>query len=366
MKLVNVDAAGNKRGVFSLVFSADDVVEGKRVALKFYDPDPALTNNVYRIQAFQREHEILQSLLNVNRCLQLASALGTYNLPISANGAAIALPCAYFAVDWLDRQIDQHFLDQLAFDGLVKLKLLGSIILAVEALHRNNVFHRDLKPDNLRQITKGETEQVVAIDLGTAARFDSMQLASNYGSSVGAPAYASPEALCGFAGDRNLASFTDVYAVGCMLYELFNPDYYFKALTTLNPTYWPRIAALGFQANQKRTEAERRAVFHAEIGKLVLGVTPVDINRAGSSAPAEIAPMLNDLLHALTHPNFMARCTLPYARTRLQSCIVAITNSRLAKRSQDRLKQERARRRQNQIDKEARLKAALQARAKSC
>ena len=81
IKLINWDeTTGKKRGCFSLVFKAFDIVTDKTVALKFYDLDPRWTADLYRRQAFTREHEILQLLLNNERCLQLTSALETFNL----------------------------------------------------------------------------------------------------------------------------------------------------------------------------------------------------------------------------------------------------------------------------------------------
>ena len=164
MRLVNWSAVSGKRGFFSLVFRADDVVEGRVVALKFFDPAQAMDR--YRLSAFFRECEILQSLMNAERCLQLEKSITDYDLVVPGSGG-ITIACQYFAVQWLEADIDDYFFGKNA-DPLDKLKLFNEIVLAVEALHRHEVFHRDIKIDNLRARREALKRMVVAIDLGTA------------------------------------------------------------------------------------------------------------------------------------------------------------------------------------------------------
>lgn len=129
IKLVNFDSVTNqKRGCFSLVFSAHDRVEDSPVALKFYDIDPLAMNDSYRRNAYRREHEILQVLLNKERCLQLASALSTFNLVIQiAPGQQVTLPCEYFAVEWIDTDIDDYFSDKKPLNRSINCFYLTSL-----------------------------------------------------------------------------------------------------------------------------------------------------------------------------------------------------------------------------------------------
>lgn len=172
---VNINAAtGESRGVLSLVFKAFDQVDQRYVALKFYDIDPNKLFDQYRVDAFRREHAILQTLLNTRRCLQLASSYSIYLLKVpQAGGASYEIPCPYFAVEWVEHEIDDYFEQQDSREAVHKLKLFNDIVLAVEALHRHDVHHRDLKKDNLRAHDNSVVRTVVAIDLGTAARSES-------------------------------------------------------------------------------------------------------------------------------------------------------------------------------------------------
>jgi serine/threonine protein kinase len=131
LKAVNCDiTTGEKRGFFSIVFSANDVLEGKRVALKFFDLDPSAISDVYRRTAFERESKILQSLLTAERCLQLVKSESNYLLNFPGG---LSLPCSYFAVEWLDEDIDEYFLGKSPISPANKLKLFIDIVLAVEA-----------------------------------------------------------------------------------------------------------------------------------------------------------------------------------------------------------------------------------------
>lgn len=237
LKLMNVDpVSGQKRGCFSLVFRAFDQIEQRTVAIKFYDPNASM--DIYRISAFRREYEILTSLIGSERCLQLVAPLRDYALSINTGAGVFTARCEYFVVDWIDEEIDSYFLTA-THSAREKLGLFLDMVLAVEALHSRSVFHRDLKADNMRAFQRALRRIVVAIDLGTAAKFDSGGIQATYGHSAGAPWYAAPEALCGLAGNRSIAPYTDYYALGCLLFELFNPDYFFRAAER----YWRETAS---------------------------------------------------------------------------------------------------------------------------
>lgn len=335
IKLVNFDSfTDQKRGCFSLVFSAHDVVDGAHVALKFYDIDPLAMNDSYRRNAYRREHEILQVLLNKERCLQLASALSTFNLVIQiAPGQQVTLPCEYFAVEWIDTDIDDFFFRQEAFDPLDKLRLFNELTLAVEALHRHEVFHRDLKPDNLRQYQNALKRIVVAIDLGAAARYVSGYIQSSYQRPAGAPAYSALEALSGLAGHRKLAPYTDCYALGCLLFELFNRDYFYVALLAKNPRLQVVQAAMQGYLSGTATEAEQLAAWKQALAKLSTGVEAVSIDGPGSSVPPGIAAILNEITKYLTHVNFANRpINLEWVRTRIWAAIRTLSNEKLYQR----------------------------------
>lgn len=361
IKLVNFNSFKNeKRGCFSLVFSAHDIVADVPVALKFYDINPALIIDDYRRACFRREHDILQVVMNKKRCLQLVSALSTYPLviPIS-HGNNPTFPCEYFAVEWIEDDIDDYFFLQENIESLNKLHLFNELTLAVEALHRNEIFHRDLKADNFRQYQEALKRVVVAIDLGTAARYDSGKIQLDYQHQVGASGYAAPEAIYGLAGHRKLAPYTDCYALGCMLYELFNRDYFIREWQAKNPRGHAIQSLMGMELQGKTNDADKFNAWKVALGKFSSGFEPVRIDGPGSSVPQGIASILNEVLRSLTHVNFSNRpINLEWVRVRIWSAIKALQNEKLYLKKLEFSKEMRRRR----IAKQARKAAILRKR----
>lgn len=329
---VNVNlATGDTRGVLSLVFQAFDQVDQRTVALKFYDIAPTKVFDQYRVDSFRREHSILQTLLGVRRCLQVASAFSIFRLLVpQPGGVPLEIPCPYFAVEWIEEDIDIYFENQDTCDAVEKLILFKDIVLSVEALHRNNVHHRDLKKDNLRASIEPDNRIVVAIDLGTAARLESPPLRPDYDAgSVGAPAYTSPEGICGLAGVREIARFTDIYALGCLLFELFNRDLFIRELLVRNPNYQAVVTVLGLAIAGGTNSSEKLNRWHSALKKHGLGVTPASILATHNSAPNAVAPMLDQLVMQMTKIDYRDRPrTLEYVRRRIESAITCLRNDR--------------------------------------
>jgi serine/threonine protein kinase len=327
VKLVNYNSLNDvRRGCLSMVFGAFDTISQKKVALKFYDLSPALMHDQYRRAAFFREHELLERLITVDRCLQLVSLMSTFNLTVKHGSATLTLPCHYFAVEWIDNEVDAFFLSANKFSAVDKLRLFNEIVLSVETLHNHDIFHRDLKADNLRSYTEALKRTVVAIDLGTAARLDSGKIQIGYGSHVGARGYAAPEAIGGLTDNRRVAKYTDMYALGCLLFELFNMDYYFVAVRRKNHAFDTVIAAIASKITGT-TDIEREQDWCTAMTPLAGGFTPVSIAEPGSSVPPGVVAILDEILSSLTNFDYRRRAhTLASVRQRVWSALRVLTN----------------------------------------
>lgn len=342
IQLVNIQG-DVQRGNFSLVFRAHDELEDQPVAIKFYDLDP-VKQDPYRLRAFEREHEILRALHGAPRCLQVGSELQIFQLEqkIAGQEESIAIPARYFATEWLERDIDSYFLNQGEHPAIARIRIFVDVLLAVESLHKRQVFHRDLKVDNFRRRGGGDVGEVVAIDLGTAARMDSEPLFQTYGCFVGHRMYAAPEASCGLAGDRKVAPLADIYALGCMLFELFHPDQFYAAFRRNNPDFDVRLSAIHARVTANTQEA-RLALWDLEAPRLLAGLDHVRLNGPASSAPAAVADLLTDLVNGMTAPNFRSRLN-SFARIR-ERCWIAIRvleNAELSRRRAEQAAQRRA------------------------
>ncbi|WP_433787377.1 serine/threonine-protein kinase [Actinomycetospora sp. CA-101289] len=92
--------------------------------------------------------------------------------------------------------------------------LIGQVAAALDAAHREGLVHRDVKPQNVVLNDPGAgTDFVYLIDFGIAAIVQSSRLSSSV--VAGTTAYMAPERFAG-EGDHRV----DVYALGCMFYEL--------------------------------------------------------------------------------------------------------------------------------------------------
>jgi serine/threonine protein kinase/tetratricopeptide (TPR) repeat protein len=100
------------------------------------------------------------------------------------------------------------------------LEIASQVAAGLEAVHEQNLVHRDIKPTNIVVRLK-EDGRVTAkiIDLGLAkevAEPGSQSAISNLGAFAGTPAYASPEQLAGLGVDIR----SDLYSLGVTLWEM--------------------------------------------------------------------------------------------------------------------------------------------------
>src|SRR5262249_33927356 len=98
------------------------------------------------------------------------------------------------------------------------------IALAVQKAHDVGIVHRDLKPSNV--MLRADNEPVV-MDFGLARRNKSGEVELTHsGLVIGTPAYMAPEQV--EARHQDVGPWTDVWAMGVMLYEMLSGRRPFK------------------------------------------------------------------------------------------------------------------------------------------
>jgi len=119
--------------------------------------------------------------------------------------------------------IDGEPLDKILVDGPIPairaLRIARNVASALSETHAADVVHRDLKPSNImwRRDRNGD-DRITLVDFGIAianpGNADATRLTAN--GVIGTPHYMSPEQAHGEIADHR----ADLYALGCILYEL--------------------------------------------------------------------------------------------------------------------------------------------------
>jgi TPR repeat protein/tRNA A-37 threonylcarbamoyl transferase component Bud32 len=131
---------------------------------------------------------------------------------------------AYIVMEYLD---GESLASRLRREGRLPFELAAAIgrqaAAAVHAAHARGIVHRDLKPDNLylvhdRELTHGV--RVKVLDFGIAKLLDgdvAADVRTRTGAVLGTPFYMSPEQC---RGGQQIDNRSDVYSLGCILYEM--------------------------------------------------------------------------------------------------------------------------------------------------
>lgn len=189
------------RGGMAVVFLAHDRKHNRRVALKMLHSEVS--------SAVGRER--LQREIMVTARLQHPHILPLYDSGESDGALFYVMP--FVEGESLRARLARE--ERLPVDDA--LCIAREVADALDHAHRHGVIHRDIKPEN---ILLAEGHAIVA-DFGIARTLSEALGATltQNGVALGTPAYMSPEQI---AGDSVTDARSDVYSLGCVLYEMLS------------------------------------------------------------------------------------------------------------------------------------------------
>jgi Tol biopolymer transport system component/DNA-binding winged helix-turn-helix (wHTH) protein/tRNA A-37 threonylcarbamoyl transferase component Bud32 len=214
-------------GAMGIVYKAEDLKLGRRVALKFLTDDTV--NDPKALERFKKEALAISGLDHPNICT-------IYD--VGEHRGKPFLVMQLLEGQTLRERIESHVSGRTCFGNDELLDFALQLISGLESAHLKGMIHRDIKPANIFLTNRGEAK---ILDFGLAKSIQQREpLGSNSyldlpgrslqtsspdgltatvsysGTTVGTPAYLSPEQI----GGEPLDTRTDVYSLGLVMYEM--------------------------------------------------------------------------------------------------------------------------------------------------
>jgi serine/threonine-protein kinase len=204
-------------GGMGVVYLAEHVFIEKKVAIKILSDD--MSRKADLVARFMQE-------------AKAASKIGHENIIDITDFGETASGGVFFVMEFLDGADLSHYIREGGPMSIDRVRyIFNQICRALGAAHSKGIIHRDMKPENIYLITReGKADWVKVLDFGIA-KISSLDEGGSRltrtGMIFGTPEYMSPEQARGDKPDHRV----DVYAAGCILYEMLTGDVPFHAET---------------------------------------------------------------------------------------------------------------------------------------
>ena len=188
------------QGGMGTVYEGRQIQFDRIVAIKILSETH--TNDKQIMARFEREARSIARVVHPNVVQLIDSGIEDRNT-------------AYIVMEYV-QGVELSNIPESELSGQFIIHVAQQVLNALSEAHAMNVIHRDLKPDNI-MITRqdGDNRFVKVLDFGLAALTDRAKITMS-GQALGTPWYMSPEQ----ATASSVTAASDIYSLGCVLYEL--------------------------------------------------------------------------------------------------------------------------------------------------
>lgn len=194
------------RGGMGVVYKARDVLMERTVAIKMLHAH--LARDQQSVQRFKQEARAASAMNHNNVITVFDFGISEHHQP-------------FLIMDYIQGRSLSALIDEargLPFERAVHM--FAQVCDALHTAHSKGVIHRDLKPSNIMIVqTRDDPDFVKIVDFGIAKLLPhsgkQAQNLTQTGELFGSPLYMSPEQFLG----KKLDERTDIYAMGCVMYE---------------------------------------------------------------------------------------------------------------------------------------------------
>ncbi len=262
------------RGGMATVYLAADRKHGRQVAVKVLEPELSAAIGADR---FAREIKLVARLQH------------PHILPLYDSG--IEDGALFFVMPYVE---GVSLRDHLKQEGSLSLSETAGIIRkvsdALDYAHARGVVHRDIKPENIL-MSSGQA-LLAHFGIARAAAKDNLGTLTALGTTLGTPAYMSPEQA---SGEPNIDGRSDLYSLGCVCYEMLSGIRPFQAESTR------ALLSQHIAKTPPRVTSPRESLSEDVIASVsrILSKDPLD----RPSTAGEFATVLEDAAHRARIPS---------------------------------------------------------------
>jgi tRNA A-37 threonylcarbamoyl transferase component Bud32 len=192
-RILELIGRGGMAAIYKAYHPATDRLVAVKVLLEHRAEDPQI------VKRFEHEARVISSLEHSN-------IVPVYDF--GRDGELLYLVMRYMRAGTVNDLIKR---DSLTVADAVSI--LRDVASALDYAHRQDIIHRDIKPNNILVDSTGRANLT---DFGLAKVLSESFDLTRSGTAMGTPAYMAPEQVAG----EPVSPGTDVYALGVMLYEI--------------------------------------------------------------------------------------------------------------------------------------------------